>query len=498
MEKATTTTNLVFAFFLAAFLFLSASPTWGQSGSTADMPDDPLGGKPPVGSSPSVKDLDYQVKYQRAFEVVLWSMPAVSQYGFFRAAYGVGAENNTILAWSKPMTPYGELLTANSVTPYTNSLTDLRKGPVVVDVPKATDKASLFGQIVDHWFTTIANVGPSGVDKGKGAKILLTPPGYKDKIPDGYVEVKSPSYRINFAFRSIPTPKGTNADAVALSRQIKMYKLSDLPNPKPTKFLDPGDKRFSSLPRYDERWFEDLYDIFSVENADPRDAVMMGMLSSLGIEKGKPYKPDETTKKAMRQGAIDAYYYMQQRFRTPDPKEMWWPDRQWRNAFYSDPNGGFTWETANMLDYDNRAIHPWFSATYYPNKVAKRPSTMYLITGKDIDGKLFEAGKTYALNVPADVPVKQFWSLSVYDMDTWAFIYTPELRTGLSSRDASKMKKGADGSVTLYFGPKAPDGLESNWIPTAGKTPYLMFRFYGPKDAFYDKSFKLEDVKMVK
>jgi hypothetical protein len=107
-------------FVLTAFLFLGVSPTWGQSGSTADMPDDPLGGKPPVGSSLSVKDLDYQVKYQRAFEVVLWSMPAVSQYGFFRAAYGVGAENNTILAWSKPMTPYGELLTANNITPYTN------------------------------------------------------------------------------------------------------------------------------------------------------------------------------------------------------------------------------------------------------------------------------------------------------------------------------------------------------------------------------------------
>ena len=41
-------------------------------------------------------------------------------------------------------------------------------------------------------------------------------------------------------------------------------------------------------------------------------------------------------------------------------------------------------------------------------------------------------------------------------------------------------------------------GLEANWIPTAGKTPYLMFRFYGPKEAFYDKSFKLADVELVK
>jgi hypothetical protein len=51
---------------------------------------------------------------------------------------------------------------------------------------------------------------------------------------------------------------------------------------------------------------------------------------------------------------------------------------------------------------------------------------------------------------------------------------------------------------TLYFGPKAPKGLEANWIPTSGKKPYAMFRFYGPEEAFYNKTFKLADVELVK
>jgi len=122
---------------------------------------------------------------------------------------------------------------------------------------------------------------------------------------------------------------------------------------------------------------------------------------------------------------------------------------------------------------------------------------MYLATARDKDGKLFEGGKTYALTVPEDVPIDKFWSLTVYDLETWAFIYTPEERPGLSSRDIPKMKKNIDNSVTLYVGTKAPKGYESNWIPTAGKTPYLMFRFYGPQDAFYDKSFKLPDVELA-
>jgi hypothetical protein len=55
-----------------------------------------------------------------------------------------------------------------------------------------------------------------------------------------------------------------------------------------------------------------------------------------------------------------------------------------------------------------------------------------------------------------------------------------------------------DGSVTLYFGPKAPEGLENNWIPTAGKLPVPFVRFYGPTDAFFDKTFKMPDVELVK
>ncbi|MDX2510469.1 MAG: hypothetical protein QNK25_00295, partial [Desulfobacterales bacterium] len=72
------------------------------------------------GSKVSVSDLDYQVKYQRAFEAVLWSMPAVSIYGFTHATEAIGGGDNTVLAFSEPAGPNVELLTANNVTPYLN------------------------------------------------------------------------------------------------------------------------------------------------------------------------------------------------------------------------------------------------------------------------------------------------------------------------------------------------------------------------------------------
>ncbi len=470
-----------------------------SSSAFAAMPTDPIGGKPPAGSKVSVKDLDYQVKYQRAFEAVVWSMPAVAVYGWFKGAKAVGAGNNTLLAWSGPAKSNTELLTANNVTPYLFSQTDLSKGPVVVDVPAATDKASFYGQIVDHWQITIADVGPSGIDKGKGGKILLTPPGYTGKVPAGYIEVKSPSYRVCFAFRSIKSPTATSDDAYAYSETLKMYYLSELPNPKPTRFIDPIDMRYPTLPTYDERWFEDVHAIFSVENAKPEDKVMMGMLASLGIEKGKPYNPDEKTKKAMRNAVIDAYHYMQNRvLHSTDQSRVWWEDRHWSNGIFADKNNEFSYVYENMVDIDNRADR-YFIGTYYPKKVGPEPATQYLFALADAAGNEFQAGKNYSFTMPANAPIKQFWSLIIYDLETWAFIYTPEARIGLSSaNDMKTMQKNKDGSITLYFGPKAPKGLESNWIPTGGKRPFPVLRVYGGTEKFWDKSWKMPDVKLVR
>ena len=123
---------------------------------------EPDGGQPAVGAKPSVEDLEAQVAYQRAFEAVVWAMPATSIYRFRQGAFkAYGITDNDVIAFSKPATARAELLTANNVTPYIVAFTDLSKGPVVVEIPAKTDKAVLYGQIVDAWQVTIADVGPS-------------------------------------------------------------------------------------------------------------------------------------------------------------------------------------------------------------------------------------------------------------------------------------------------------------------------------------------------
>jgi hypothetical protein len=474
---------------LAIALLFSCAPTQAQT--------EPLGGQPAPGVKPSVKDFDEQITYQRAFEAVIWSQPAVGVYGIRRGTFAIGLKDNEIMAMSRPLTTRHEFLTANNTTPYIIANADLRNGPVVLEIPSASDKGVLYGQVVDAWQEAIADVGPSGIDQGKGAKLLFLPPGYKDIPPSGYIAIPSLNYRIQFAFRSIKLPGMTDEQANSYAKTLKLYPLAEAASPKPTRFVDGFPDRISTLPFYDFRYFQELYDIISVEPVRPRDKVMMGMLASIGIEPGKPFNPSPKMKAAMERGVIDAYFYMQERFFKVEKNNLYWADRQWTYFFLPDPDGGFSWDTPTGLFFDNRAdmYHP---GTYYPKSLSKQPATVYLGALADSEGHPLEPGKTYKLHVPNDVPVKQFWALIVYELETWAFIYNPLDRVGLSTYDKPNMKVNADGSVDIYFGPKAPKGLESNWIPTQDKRPMPVMRFYGGTEEFWNKSFKLPDVELMK
>lgn len=479
------------AFLLALSQCLAAAELHAQDG------NEPLGGQPPAGSVPSA-DLAYQVQYQRAFEAVLWGMPAVAIYRFRAAAMeDLGMQDNDIITYSQTAKPNLEAITANSSTPYIAAYSDLQRGPVVLEVPEAGADGSLYGQVVDAWQFTIADVGPGGLDKGRAAKYLFTPPGYDQPIPAGYLHVPSPNYRIALAFRSIVAPGKTQRDAFNYAQRLRLYYLSEADNPPEQKFVDPINDRYATIPFFDERHFDDLYQIASVEPVRPIDKHMMGLLATLGIEKGKPFAPDETTTRAMRQAAIDAWQYLQTKFDSVPAEKRFWPDRHYYPLMLADENRTFTYEYDDRIDIDARAMQ-YLWCTYVPKVLSDNPSTQYAVALEDADGALLRPGETYRVDVPAEMPVRQFWALTVYDRATFGFIYTDSNRTTLSSYDLDSLHKNPDGSVTLYVGPEAPAGLESNWIPTAGKQPMPTFRFYGPTEELNNRTFTMPDFELVK
>ena len=116
---------------------------------------------------------------------------------------------------------------------------------------------------------------------------------------------------------------------------------------------------------------------------------------------------------------------------------------------------------------------------------------------RDPDGNPFDGGKSYKLTIPANVPAKDFWSLVVYDTQTRSELQTSNPFPSLNNR-RNPIESNADGSVDVYFGPKAPQGKESNWIETVpGKSWFVILRLYGPLEPWFDKTWKPGEIELI-
>jgi len=172
----------------------------------------------------ATRSLAYEMKVQRAAEAAIWAMPAVSLYDIeLSIQRDLGGRFGDVAYFSEPMTSRHGFLTANDVTPYVVCALSCNDGPLVIEVPPAGEKASFFGTIVDAGQTPLADVGPTGDDKGAGGKYLFLPPGYTGDVPAGYLVYRPPTYGVHFAFRPVAKNGGTHADQAAYAQTLKVY-----------------------------------------------------------------------------------------------------------------------------------------------------------------------------------------------------------------------------------------------------------------------------------
>jgi len=171
----------------------------------------------------------------------------------------------------------------------------------------------------------------------------------------------------------------------------------------------------------------------------------------------------------------------------------WWPGEQWGLHGGLARETGFTFVTGDRLDVDQRGVN-FFVGCAPPKKFGS--ATFYSGAYRDRTGALLDGGGVYHLHVPPDPPVRQFWSVSVYASDTQAFVRDSP-RQSIDSYD-DEVEKNADGSLEIYFGPEPPEGKQANWIYTPpGANWWTYFRFYGPKPAVQDKSWRLPDIERI-
>ena len=242
----------------------------------------------------SPEELARRAIERRAVEAVIWGMPAVNTELMYDQMVKRAASQGRSSIGASPLDWHNQTLTPNPDTLYFMGFYDTKaSGAMVVEIPPAGDDGSLNGNFVTLWQTALEDAGLLGVDKGKGVKFVITPPGYTGRIPDGFEQLASDSYGGYFLIRS-NLKSHVDADvqkSIAYGKRVKFYPLSEIDKKPGTVFIDVKDKDFNSTIKYDASFFALLDHVVQTEPWIARDRAMIDKLRSLGIEKGEPFAP---------------------------------------------------------------------------------------------------------------------------------------------------------------------------------------------------------------
>ena len=239
--------------------------------------------------------------YSRAIEAVSWGMPAVGSELLHQSLLQAKGDYNQLSYWSGLINSKNQTLTPNPDVIYLNPMYDTRQGPVVLEIPPVEGTSSLTGSVDDGWQTAIEDVGPAGIDKGKGGKYLILPPGYKEiKCLQGISHCLL-LFTLVSLFCGLHLTDGSPKDvgqAVNYGEKVKIYPYAQAANHPQTVFVDLLQQPFSNSIPYDLHFFETLNDFVQREPWLERDKAMIDPLKTIGIEKGKPFSPDARTKES--------------------------------------------------------------------------------------------------------------------------------------------------------------------------------------------------------
>ena len=303
-------------------------------------------------------ELTQRMQHDRAVEAVIWGMPAVNYQLMYAEMAKLGGGYNQIVYWSGLLDWKNQTLTPNPDVIYLMPFINTKDvGPMVLEIPPADDGV-FNGSVMNYWQSAIEDVGPGGVDKGKGGKYLILPPGYKGNVPDGYIAMQSDTYA-NYALLRSVLKSGSDEDvakAIAYGIRVKLYPLSEAEKNPQTKFVDAKGIVFDSSIRYDESFFESLNTMVQAEPWLTRDNAMIDPLKTLGIERGKPYNPDAKTRQIMIDAMQEAKAWFESQYDTLPPfypgERLFFPITE--EMHQSVMNG---WTTPDSYPIDSRGSH---------------------------------------------------------------------------------------------------------------------------------------------
>jgi hypothetical protein len=433
--------------------------------------------------------------FQRGVQAVLRGMPAASLSAMRKGLLTLGPENQTVVIFEDFMDSRSLFLTPNTTTVYSFVWLNTKEtGPLVIEVPP-----DVLGLIDDFWFRYVTDIGVTGPDKGRGGKYLLLPPGYQDTVPEGYFVLRPPTYNHWFFFRGFVVD-GSTATAVASAKQhLRVYPLSKKDNPPKMTFVNGSGKYFNTIHSLDYSVFEEINTVVQAEPNSAMDPDTLGLFASIGIEKGKPFKPDARMKKILTEAAaVGNITARTLAYKSRIPAAYFYENSAWGTPFV----GGsyrFLEDDNGVRDLDARTYFFFYATGITPAMAMKiiGKGSAYAAAFVDAKGDPLDGSKTYRIHLPPNIPEKNFWSFTIYDNQSRSMLQTDQQFPSVGSLTKG-IKQNPDGSYDVYFGPKAPAGKESNWVQTMpGKGWNVILRLYSPLKPWYDKTWRPSEIELV-
>lgn len=488
-------------------------------------------GVPTVETAERVRDT---LDFTRALNAYNNSFRGASAYALGKGFQSVGAEDNTFLVFSELLSSEALFLTGNTDTVYVLGIINLSKGPMVLEQPP-----NGLGTLNDMWFSWIIDIGRPGPDRGEGGKYLLVPPGYDGPLPEGgYFIAHSKTNRVLYASRAFLVNEDPKPAVENIKKNTKLYpytpggigtsiataldgtvRLAENPPIPPMKFVEGSGKSFNTIPPSDFGFFEMINENVQQEPATSYDVELAGQLAAIGIQHGKPFKPDARMKKILTDAAAvgsASGRMLNWRYTVKHPEWSYYPGSMWSNmlweggAFFETPPPAFKdgmfkpYPPTGARTLDSRIAFYYGYTLDSPGMIMNIPGvgSQYLIGFLDSEGNPYDGSKTYKVTLPKGIPARAFWSLILYDNQSRSMLQTPQRfpRAGSHSYPSPAAEVASDGSTTVFIGPKQPEGVKrGNWIQTdPAKGWFVILRLYSPLESFFTKEWRPSEIELVR
>ena len=436
----------------------------------------------------------------RGVDAFMKGIPGASVRGLIVGLEEVGVNQYNKVGITKSLLDSKSLLlTANTSTIYVTPYINVKEsGPVVIEMP-----AGMLGAFNDAWFRYIADIGPFGEDKGKGGKYLILPPAYEGEIPEGYFVIKSPTNKV-FVFTRTSIANGIEKAVKMIEDNLKIYPLAEKDNAKKMELVDISGVDFNTVHTNDFSFYEHIAEWINEEHVDILDDQTKGLFASIGIEKGKAFAPDERMKKILTEAvaignaaARSITYYPRTNMNLagveiyPGTESSWIMAFADKNVFFTSETGGMDVDALDMFHYNYTAVTPAMAVTI------EGAGSDYAIAFLDAEKNHFDGTKEYKLHIPANVPVNDFWAVTIYDTQTRSLLQTDQKFPTVGSQTEG-FKQNEDGCFDVFFSPNPTVGFENNWLQTIpGKSFIVILRVYGPLKPWIEKTWMPGEVTLV-